>query len=87
MVSFVLFECKLQKAISHRHNSIFYAKINDHGTAGAIQDKYSPAGGVQWHLGPLGTVPTDIRMAIEMASEVGAFFSVIVFMSCINVVK
>ena len=28
-----------------------------------------------------------ICMAIEMASKVGAFFSVIDFMSCINVVK
>ena len=56
-------------------------------SAGAIQDKYSPDGGVQWHIGPLGTVPTDIHMAIEMATEVGAFFSVFVFMSCINVVK
>jgi hypothetical protein len=28
-----------------------------------------------------------IRMAIEMASEVGAFFSAINSMSCINVVK
>jgi hypothetical protein len=34
----------------------------------------------------LGTVPPD-RMAIEMASKVGAFFSVVNFMLCINVAK
>jgi hypothetical protein len=36
----------------------------------------------------MGSAPHHlIRIAIEMAREVGAFFSVIDFMSCINVVK
>ena len=67
-------------------------------SAGEIRDEYLPNGGVQWHL--KSKVALDllywvmhlapyhlICMAIEMASKVGAVFSIIDFMSCINVAK
>ena len=48
----------------------------------------------RWRCPVASRVALDLRrtghlilMAIEMASEVGAFFSVIDFMSCINVVN
>jgi hypothetical protein len=96
MVRFVPFELLLQKAISQRHNSIVYAEIDDHGVhrdnTGQIL--------AQWRRPVASRVALDlpywtmrsapyhlIRIAIKMASEVGAFFSVIDFMSCINVAK
>ncbi len=66
-------------------------------SAGEIRDEYLPDSGVQWHL--KSKVALDllywamrlapyhlICMAIKMASKVGALFSVIDFLSCINVV-
>jgi hypothetical protein len=60
-----------------------------------------PDGGfqcVQWHLGfaldlphwamPMCSAPYRlIRMAIKMASEAAAFFSVVDYLSCITVAK
>jgi hypothetical protein len=52
-------------------------------SAGAIRDEYSSDG--YWAM---GLAPYHlIRITIEMAIEVGAFFSVIDFLSCINVVN
>jgi hypothetical protein len=65
-------------------------------SAGAIRGEYSPNGNVQSvYSSPLDlpywamrSAPYRlIRWAIEIASEVGAFFSVVDFMSCINVAK
>jgi hypothetical protein len=82
-------------AISQRHNSFFYYKINDHacwGNTGQIL-----AG---WRRPVASKVALDlphwamcsalyrlIRMDIEMAREGGAFCSVVGFMSFITVAK
>ena len=89
-------ELLLQKAISQCHNLIFYTQIDDHGilrgNTGQIHARcrrpvasrvaldlpYWAMRLASYHL---------ICMAIEMASKLGAFCSVIDFMSCINVVK
>ncbi len=75
---------------------IFDAKIDDHGV------RRGNTGGIitQWWRPVASRVALDlpywamrlapyrlIRMAIEMASKAGAFFSVINFMSCTNVSK
>jgi hypothetical protein len=77
-----LLNASFETAISQRHNSIFYAEINDHdvrrGDTGQIL--------TQWRRLMASRVALDlllwamrsvlyrlIRMAIEMASEVGAF--------------
>jgi hypothetical protein len=82
--------------ISQRRNSIFYAKIDDHGVrrgnTGRILDqlRHPVASRVALDL-PYWAMCLAlyhlIRMAIEMASEVGALFSAINFMSCINVLN
>ncbi len=87
---------ELRKAISQRHNSMFYTKIDDHGvhrgntgwihawwrrkvaSRVALDLPYWAMSSAPYHL---------IRMAIEMASKVDAFFSVINFISCMNVAK
>ena len=71
--------CRLnRKAISQRHNLIFRPKSMTMAFAGAIRGEYSPDGGVQWHLGAMRLAPYRlIRMAIEMASESAAFFSLL----------
>ena len=57
-------------------------------SAGAIRGKYLPDGGVQWSRVALDSAPYRlIRMAIEMASEAAAFFSVVDYLSCITVAK
>ncbi len=77
-----LLNASVKTAVSHRHNSIFYAKIDDHdvrrGDTGQIL--------AQWRRMMASRVALDllswamclalyrpIRMAIEMASKVGAF--------------
>jgi hypothetical protein len=75
---------------------IFYTEIDDHGIRRGNTGRIL----AQWQHPVASRVALDlphwamrsalcklIRMAIEMASEVGAFFSAINFMSCINVVK
>ena len=64
-------------------------------STGAIRDKYLPDGGLvasrvaldlpHWvmRLAPYRL----IRTAIEMASKVGAFFSVVDYLSCITIAK
>jgi hypothetical protein len=77
-------------------HSIFYAKINDHGIRRGKTGQIL----TQWWRPMASRVALDlpywamcsalyhlIRMAIGMASKVGAYFSAIDFMSCINVVK
>jgi hypothetical protein len=86
----------LKKRFSQRHNSIFYAKIDDNGVRRGNTGRIL----ARWRRLVASRVALDlpywamrsapyhlICMAIEMAREVGAFFSVIDFMSCINVVK
>ncbi len=77
-----LLNASFETAVSQRHNSIFYAEIDDHdvrrGDTGQIL--------AQWQRLMASRVALDlllwamrsalyrlIRMAIEMASEVGAF--------------
>jgi hypothetical protein len=82
-------------AISQRHNSFFYSKINDHacwGNTGQILAGWRRpvASKVALDL-PYWTMCSAlyrlIRMDIEMAREGGAFCSVVGFMSCITVAK
>jgi len=82
--------------ISQRHNSIFYAEIDDHGV------RWGDTGQIltQWRRPVASRVALDlpywalrlvlyrlIRMAIEMASESAAFFSGVDYLSCITVAK
>jgi hypothetical protein len=63
--------------ISQRHNSIFYAKIDDHGVRRSNTGQKLVASRVALDL-PYWTMRLApyhlIRMAIEMAHEAGAFF-------------
>jgi hypothetical protein len=75
---------------------IFYAKIDDHGVRwGGMGQILS-----RWRRPVASRVALDlpywamhsapyrlIRMAIEMASESAAFFSVVDYLSCITVAK
>ena len=83
-------------AISQRHNSIFYAKIDDHGVSRGDTGQIL----ARWQRPVASKVALDLAywamrltpyhlicMAIEMASEVGTCFSVVDFMSCITVAK
>jgi hypothetical protein len=87
----VHFERWLQNVISQCHNSIFYAEIDDHG----IRQGNTGRVLARWQRPVASRVALDlpycamrstpyhlIHMAIEMASKVGAFFSVVDFMSC-----
>jgi hypothetical protein len=64
-------------------------------SAGMIRDEYSPDHGVQFYRVALdlpywvmhSASYRLIRMAIEMASEVGAFFLSLIFLFCITVAK
>jgi len=82
--------------ISQCHNSIFYAKINDHGI------RWGNTGQIiaRWRLQVASRVALDlphwamrlapyrlIRMAIKMASKAAAFFSGVDYLSCITVAK
>ncbi len=79
-----------------RHNSIFYAEIDDHGV------RWGDTGRIlaRWRHSVASRVALDLpywamcsalyrltRMAFEMAREAGACFSVVNFMSCITVAK
>ena len=82
-----------------RHNSIFYAEINDHGvcrgnTGWILAQWWRPVPVVSRVVAldlPYWVMRSApyclIRMAIEMAREAGPFFSVVDFMSCITVAK
>ena len=91
-----LFNTSFEKRFPQRHNFIFFAKINYHGVrrddTGRIlaQSRRPVVSRVALDLPYWGMRSASyhlIRMAIEMASEVGAFFSVIDFLSCITVAK
>ncbi len=77
-----LFNASFKTAVSQRHNSIFLAKINDHGVRRGDTGQIL----AQWRCMMASRVALDlqswamclalyrlIRMAIEMASKVGAF--------------
>ncbi len=77
-----LLNASFKTAASQRHNSIFYAKIDDHGIHRGNTGRIL----AQWRRLMASRVALDlllwamrsalyhlIRMAIEMASEVGAF--------------
>ena len=91
-----LFNASFEKRFPQRHNSILYAKIDDHGvrrddTGQRLACSRRPvASRVALDL-PYWAMRSAsyrlIRMAIEMASEVGAFFSVVDFLSRITVAK
>ncbi len=91
-----LLNASFKTAVSQHHNSIFWAKIDDHdvcrGNTGQILAQW-------WHL-MASRVALDlsswamrsmlyrlIRMAVEMACNAGPFFSFAEFMSCITVAK
>jgi hypothetical protein len=82
--------------ISQRQNSTFYAEINDHGA------RWGDTGRIlaRWWRPVASRVALDllywamrsapyrlIRMAMEMASESAACFSVVDYLSCITVAK
>jgi len=88
-----LLNTRFEKRFPQRHNSIFNAEIDDHCVCWGDT-------GRQWRRPVASRVALDlpywamhlasyrlIRMAIEMASKVGAFFSVVDLMSCITVAK
>ena len=83
-------------AISQRHNSIVYAKIDDHcvrwGDTGRIiapwQSPVASRVALDLPYWAMRSAPYRlIRMAIEMASKSAAFFSVDDYLSCITVAK
>ena len=87
-----LFNANLQKAILQRHNSIFTPKSMTMASTGANNCPMAASSGIQVALDlpylVMRLAPYHlIRMAIEMAREAGAFFSVVDFMSCITVAK
>jgi len=74
-----LLNASVRKAISKCHDSIFYAKIDDHGLCWGDMGQIL----AQWRHRMASN--RLIHMAIELAHKVGAFFSVNNFLSCINV--
>ena len=72
-----LLNASFKTAVSQRHNSIFYAKIDDHdvrrGDTGQILAHWRRLMASRVALDLLLWLYRLIRMAIEMASEVGAF--------------
>jgi len=91
-----LLNASFGKAISQRHNSILYAKIDDHGVrwgdTGRIlaQWRHPIASRVALVLPYWAMHSASYRligMAIELARKVGTFFSVVDFLSCINIDK
>ena len=85
-----------EKQFPQRHNSIFYAKIEDHGIRWGdtwrilAQTRRSVASRVALDL-PYWAMCSALyrltRMTLEMAREAGACFFVVVFMSCITLAK
>jgi len=91
-----LLNASFETRYPQRHNSIFYAEIDDHGVrwgdTGRIlaRSRRSVASRVAldlpyWEMRSASYRLT--RMAFEMAREAGACFSVVDFMSCITVAK
>jgi hypothetical protein len=91
-----LLQASFGKGFPQRHNSIFYAEIDDHGI------RWGNTGRIvaQWRRPVASRVTLDlpywtmrsalyrlIPMAIEMAREAGPFFSFVDFMSCITKAK
>jgi hypothetical protein len=68
-----------KKGFPQRHNLIITPKSMTMASAGAIREEYSPDDGLEdlpyWAMHSASY--RLIRMAIEMASKVGAFFSVV----------
>ena len=91
-----LLNASFETRYPQRHNSIFYAEIDDHGVrwgdTGRIlaRSRRSVASRVALDL-PYWAMRSAsyrlTRMAFEMAREAGACFSVVDFMSCITVAK
>ena len=88
-----LLDASFEKRFPQRHNSIFYAKIEDHGVRwgdmGQILARLrrSVASRVAQDLPYWVMCPALYRltcMALEMGCEAGACFSVAGFMSCIR---
>ena len=90
------FERLLQKAISQRHNSIFYAEIDVHGVRRGNTGRIL----TRWRRQVASRVALDlpywamrsalyglIRMAIEMSRKAGPFYSVVDYLTCITVAK
>jgi len=78
------------------HNSIFYAKIDDHGVCWGDTGRIL----AQWQRPVASRVALDlpywemcsapyrlISMAIELASKAAALFSVVDYLPCITVAK
>ena len=91
-----LLNASFETRYPQRHNSIFYAEIDDHGV------RWGDTGRIlaRWRRSVASRVALDLpywamrsasyrltRMAFEMAREAGACFSVVDFMSCITVAK
>jgi hypothetical protein len=81
--------------ISQSHNSIFHAKIDDHGirhgnTGQILARWWRPVASRVALVLPYWVMHSAlyhlICMAIKMASELGEFFSAVNFMSSMNVV-
>ena len=91
-----LLNASFKKLFSQRHNSIFYAKIEDLGVrwgdTGRILARLwrSVASRVTLDLpywAMCSALYRLIRMTLEMAREAGACFFVVDFISCITVAK
>ncbi len=66
----------------------FYAKIDDHGVLAQWQSPVASRVALDLPYWAMRLAPYHlIRMAIEMASEAGPFFSFVNFMSCITIDK
>ena len=91
-----LLNASFETRYPQRHNSIFYAEIDDHGV------RWGDMGRIlaRWRRSVASRVALDLpywamrsasyrltRMAFEMAREAGACFSVVDFLSCITVAK
>jgi len=91
-----LLNARFEKRFPQHYNSIFYAKIDDHGirwgNTGQIlaQSWCSVASRIALDLlywAMHSALYRLTRMTFEMAREAGACFSVFDFMSCITVAK
>ena len=81
-----LFNTSFEKRFPQRHNLIFYSKIDDHGIRRDDTGQIRVALDLSyWAM--RSTLCRMICRTIEIASEVGAFFSVVDFLSCIAVAK
>ncbi len=91
-----LLNASFEMRYPQRHNSIFYAEIDDHGV------RWGDTGRIlaRWQRSVASRVALDLpywamrsalyrltHMAFEMAREAGACFSVVDFMPCITVAK